>query len=231
MGFPCFSRPASPGAFDFWGTYNNPQSAVFTAALDHAGFTETDGEIEVRDPHPLVRIQTPNINDDLILENLKAALADGVRLRIMTSSEFNAFEMNLLGLGQNSIHLHGLYKYAADYDRRHKEEYALKRSRGEQVVTACDRLDVRWYSADGIVPIAGTGAQASHAKYMSIENSYGRIAIVGSANMDFLSAARIRETNLVVDSTETTRAWDRRFDAAFNIAIIDEEMRQPCTDS
>jgi len=157
---------------------DDPQAAAFAAAIDGA--------------REVVRIQTPNLNDDVIKDALVAAVLRGTRAEVIVSHTFNETGENLPGRGGgNAKNVDALY-------RRVLEEGGPE---------AAARLDVRWYAAaDGTV-IVGNGPLASHAKYATFDH---QLAIVGSGNLDTTSINNSREVNVVVDDAETVRAWDGR---------------------
>lgn len=136
-----------------------------------------------------IRIQTPNLNDDAVRDALVRALARGVEIQIVLSMGFNDAPMNFLG-GTNE-------EVAADLHRR----------AGKEAAQFADRLQIRWYSRDGQNPIDGNVPGASHLKYVSID---GRVAVVGSMNMDTIAWNHSRETNLAIDDPGVTAAWDAR---------------------
>lgn len=133
-----------------------------------------------------IQIQTPNLNDDAVRDALIAAVARGIDVRIVLSMGFNDAPMNFLG-GTNE-------EVVADL---------LRRAQNEAPSTA-HKLQFRWYSRDGIVPVDGKDG-ASHLKYMSVD---GQLAIVGSANMDTIAWNHSRETNLAIDHAGVTAMWD-----------------------
>jgi phosphatidylserine/phosphatidylglycerophosphate/cardiolipin synthase-like enzyme len=160
-----------------WGGLNNnidnPQDQGILAAFDAAT--------------SVIRLQTPNLNDDAVKDALVRAVARGVEVRIILSLGFNEKAMQIFGGGNASN--------ADELRRRVRDEAA----------EYADRLDVRFYSADGVAPVEGGGAGASHLKYLSVD---GQLAIVGSTNMDTLAWNHSRETNVAVDQASVATAWD-----------------------
>lgn len=138
----------------------------------------------------VIRMQTPNLNDDAAKAGLVAAIQRGVRVELVLSKGFNDVTEMVPGQGgtneENVAMLHAELAAAG-------------------VTDICSKLQVRWYSRDGLRPIVGNGIYASHAKYTSIDDS---VVIVGTANMDTQSWNNSRELNVVVDDAATTRAWD-----------------------
>ncbi len=169
---------------------DNTQDRAFVAAITNA--------------QRVVRIHTPNLNDDAAKKAIVGALEKNPELvvEIVLSKGFNESAMNLPGQGGgNESNAKKLY-----------DELARK-----QVPRFCERLRIRWYSHDGVEPVVGNGPYASHAKYASFDD---HITIVGSANMDTQAWNNSREVNVAVDSEEVTRAWDDAvFKPSFNRGI------------
>lgn len=175
---------------------NNTQDEAFLAAIGAA--------------QRLIRIHTPNLNDDALKKALIQAMVERPELSVelVLSRKFNEREMNLPGQG------------GGNEENADKLFEALSRA---HVPNRCERLRVRWYSHDGVSPVDGNGAHASHAKYASFD---GQVAIVGSANMDTQAWNFSKETNIAVDSAEVVAAWDRdMFGASFARAIP-----RPCSE-
>ena len=166
---------------------DNPQDQAFLGAFRSAQHT--------------IRMLTPNLNDDAAKAGLVAAAVRGVRVEIVLSKEFNDGSENLPGQGgTNEKNAAALYEALA----AQLPDPALR----------CARLEIRWYSLDGVTPIEGNGLYASHSKYLSIDSA---AAIVGTANMDTQSWNNSREVNLLVDDEATTRSWDEQvFAPAWN---------------
>lgn len=161
---------------------DNPQDQGFLAAFDAAT--------------TVIKMQTPNLNDDAVKAALLRAVLRGVEVRIVASKGFNETAEQPVG-GGNEENLSGLYAELV----------------GQGVTDVCDKFRVRWYSHDGIEPVVGNVPFASHAKYTSFDN---QLVIVGSANMDTASWNFSQEFNLAVDDAATTAAWDAAvFDANF----------------
>jgi phosphatidylserine/phosphatidylglycerophosphate/cardiolipin synthase-like enzyme len=155
---------------------DNPQDQAFLAAFDNAT------------SH--IRIQTPNLNDDAAKRAIVGAVKRGVRVEIVLSKGFNDLTERAPGQGGTN---------EDNVARLHAELAAAG------VTDICKKLDIRWYSRDGLRPIVGNGIYASHAKYASVDDT---VVIVGTANMDTQSWNNSREVNIVVDHAPTTRAWD-----------------------
>jgi len=160
---------------------DNTQDQAFLAAFDRA--------------KKVIRVQTPNLNDDAAKKNLLAAARRGVTVQLVLSKGFNEGSEDKPGQGNgNSTNVRKLYQALFD-------EWAD----GKLQQFPCDVLQVRWHSADGVTNVCGNGDYASHAKYASIDDA---VVIAGTANMDTQSWNNSREVNLVVDDPATTQGWD-----------------------
>lgn len=138
----------------------------------------------------VIRMQTPNLNDDAAKNALLEAVKRGARVDIVLSKGFNDLSEVAPGQGgTNETNVAALHKALADAG----------------VTDICNKLRIRWYSRDGLRAVEGNGIYASHAKYTSIDDS---VVIVGTANMDTQSWNNSREVNVVVDDVATTEAWD-----------------------
>lgn len=154
-----------------------------------------------------IRMMTPNLNDDHAKAAIVAAVRRGVTVELILSHGFNDAGENLPGQGGTNVETVAklLGETLADMPDR------------------CDRLRVRWYAADNGDLITGNGPRASHAKYTSIDDE---IVIVGGANMDTQAWNHSRETNLVIGSSDVTRAWDAKmFAPAFQRGWIPGECQ------
>jgi len=98
-----------------------------------------------------IRIQTPNLNDDAVRDALVAAVSRGVDVQLVLSLGFNERAMAFFGGGNASV--------ADD----------LRRRVLDQAPDQAHRLQIRFYSADGITPVEGNGFGASHLKYLSVD--------------------------------------------------------------
>lgn len=180
---------------------DNTQDATYLAALHEAG--------------SIVRIQTPNLNDDDVKRAIVQAAADGVEVRVVVSRDFNRLTTSLpLQGGHNEHNVNDLYRQL---------ELA-------GVEAPCEVLRLRWFSEDGDRPVRGNGPGASHAKYASFD---GQVTIVGSTNMDGQSFHRSREVDIVTDDAATAVAWDAVFDNAWGNGVLPENCggRKPLVPS
>ena len=147
-----------------------------------------------------IRILMPHLNDTAILRALAAALERGVRVEIVLS----------LGKGKVRVSL----PWQGGTNRKGvKKLYRLLKDKP----AARARLDVRWFSRDGKSAMEGNGAGVNHAKYVTVD---GRLAIVGSSNLDEQAINHSREVNLVVERPDLVAAWDRQaFEPVFARSI------------
>ena len=147
----------------------------------------------------VIKIESPNLNDNAAKDAILDALERGVNVRIVLSLGFNERTESLPGVGGGN---------AANAD----ELYA-RATEAIGAAEACRLLQIRWYARDASGPIEGNGAGASHTKYMSVDD---QMVIVGSGNMDTVSWNNAGEVNLAVDDAEVTAEWNgRMFDADF----------------
>lgn len=166
---------------------DNPQDQAFLAAFENA--------------ERVIKIETPNINDDAVKDAIWNAIERGVEVRIITSKEFNEVAEGFVG-GPNGQNIDEFYR-----------ELAL---RGHE--DACRKLQIRWYSQDGQEPIVGNGAYASHTKYSSFDD---QVVIVGTTNMDTASWNFSHELNLAIDDADLASQLDSQlFDADWERAIV-----------
>jgi phosphatidylserine/phosphatidylglycerophosphate/cardiolipin synthase-like enzyme len=135
-------------------------------------------------------MQTPNLNDDAAKAALVEAVKRGVRVELVLSKGFN--DMSEIAPGQGGTN-----------EGNVAELHATLAAAG--VTDLCKKLQIRWYSRDGLRAVEGNGIYASHAKYASVDDT---VVIVGTANMDTQSWNNSREVNVIVDDGATTRAWD-----------------------
>jgi len=141
----------------------------------------------------VIRMQTPNLNDDAAKQALIDAVLRGVRVDLVLSRGFNDATEKLPGQGGTN-------------DDTVVELYDRLAAAGVPDGELCSRLRIRWHARNG-VPVEGNGVYASHAKYTSVD---GALVIVGTANMDTQSWNNSREVNVVVDDPATTAAWDQQ---------------------
>jgi len=169
---------------------DNPQDQAFLAAFDAA--------------EEVIKIETPNINDDHAKEAILAAAARGVEVRLITSKGFNEVSEGFIG-GPNGDNVTELYT----------------RLRLMGFEDACERLQVRWYSHEVGVPILGNAPYASHVKYSTYDS---QVVIVGTTNMDTASWNLSHELNIAIDDAGVTNQLDSQlFDADWIRAVTVED--------
>lgn len=145
----------------------------------------------------VLKIESPNLNAPAAKRAIVDAAKRGVRVQVVLSMGFNADGERKLG-GANEDTVRELYKTLA----------------GEP---GCNKLEVRWHSADGRRPTWANQTGATHTKYLSVDS---QIVMVGSANQDLASWGFAYEANLVIDDAKTTRSYDAAmFDADWARAI------------
>jgi phosphatidylserine/phosphatidylglycerophosphate/cardiolipin synthase-like enzyme len=151
-----------------------------------------------------IHLQTPNLNEPAMKKAVVAAARRGIRVQIILSKKFEETGESLPGRGGgNEKIVAELYAALAD------------------VPSACDALQVRWYSQDGRVAVEGTRPPASHVKYLSVD---GQIVVIGSANQDIQSWRNSHELNVMADSKSVTEAWDTSlFAKAWNRSVTASE--------
>jgi len=178
------TRTGDPGLTS--NRVDNPQNQAFLAAIGGA--------------KKRIAMITPNLNDDAA----KNAIVDAVvaesalRVELILSKHFNDKPQNLPAQG-------------GDNQKNVAQLYDRLTAAG--VANPCERLAIRWYSADGREAVVGNIPLAAHAKFAAFDD---QVSIVGSANMDTQSWNNSHELNLAIDDAETTRAWTAKvFDPAY----------------
>ena len=139
----------------------------------------------------VIRIMSPNLNDDAVKDALLDALARGVTVQLVLSRGFNEKAENLPNQGGgNQANADELYARA------------LQRV-GEDA--ACERLQIRWYVDPDLGLVDGNGEGAAHLKYTSFDD---QLVVVGSTNMDTQSWNFSGEANVAIDDRATTTRYD-----------------------
>lgn len=158
-----------------------------------------------------VDILTPNLNVTSFMNELLQAALRGVRIRIILGKQFHSFLQTLPTRGgANKSSVRRLYQ-------------ALKKHMSP--TQACQVLQIRWYSEDGISAVLGAKPPTSHAKFMIVD---GQTAFIGSANMDNQSWVNSREIGLFIDNRERSQYWQKNlYTPLFNKAIPVEECGGP----
>ncbi|MBI4815544.1 MAG: phospholipase D family protein [Deltaproteobacteria bacterium] len=144
----------------------------------------------------MIRVQTPNFNDDRFREELVAALRRGVTVQLLHAKNYEDLAEGSPGQGgTNSSVVEDLFEDLAN------EPDALA------------RLQLREYVHSGSEPVDGNAPHASHVKLLAFDDE---VVLVTSMNMDTQSWNHSREIGVLVDSKEVTTAWlDRLFTPDF----------------
>jgi phosphatidylserine/phosphatidylglycerophosphate/cardiolipin synthase-like enzyme len=153
-----------------------------------------------RSARRVVRVISPNLNDDGALAALADATEDAT-VRVVLSKGFNDATESYIGQGgTNAKNVERLAKMARD---------------------AC-KLQIRWYARDAGVAVEGNGRYASHSKLISAD---GQAMVFGSQNMDTQSWKSSRELNLFVDDAATVSKFDAAFDAIWDRSPVAFDAR------
>jgi phosphatidylserine/phosphatidylglycerophosphate/cardiolipin synthase-like enzyme len=177
------TREASGVPFPSHSSHKDPLAQAFLTAVALA--TEE------------VQIQTPNLNEPIMMDALIATARSGIRVNVVLSKNYEDFNESLLGRGgTNADSVDYIYQQLANFP------------------DACDRFRVRWFSLDGVNPITENGPPTSHLKYMAVD---GEVVFVGSSNHDVQSWHNSRELAMVVDDPATVKAWQTMF--TFDTAV------------
>lgn len=139
----------------------------------------------------LIRIMTPNLNDEAVIEALTKAVLEGRRVQVLMGRGYEDFAESVPGQGGTNEEVVA-------------ELYEDLKRRG--VKDACDLLQIRWYSHDGITPVQGNAPHATHVKAIWIDDE---LVFVMSKNMDTQSWRHSRELGVLVDSPYVAHAWMR----------------------
>lgn len=174
---------------------NNAQNRAFQAVFQGA--------------RQVIKLQTPNLNDDAAIRELGAAVRRGVKVEMVLSKLFNCESERQIGQGgQNET---GVLRFL--------REFSAAAPQGTL-------HDVRWFAMmqDGqsvrvVDNVTGKKPEErknnSHAKFLAVD---GEVAVIGSANMDTQSWNQSRELNVLVFHPEIVKAWQEQVFAA-NFAI------------
>ena len=133
-----------------------------------------------------IHIESPNLNDDAFRDAVVDAVNRGVTVQLIAALGFNQTLSDLPSQGGDNVEVMG--------DLRHRTGNS-------------DRFQVRWYrySASAVDPIHGNGPRANHTKYMSVD---GRVAVVGSGNMETPAWNWSHEFNVLIDDPTITAALE-----------------------
>jgi phosphatidylserine/phosphatidylglycerophosphate/cardiolipin synthase-like enzyme len=154
----------------------------------------------------VLKIQSPNLNDDAAKAGILDTLRRGVEVRLVLTKKFNDRNESLPGQGgSNEATVDELYATA-------KQELGS--------VAACRLLRVRWHALDDgtlVEDAPDRPGGLAHVKYLSVDD---QVVIIGSGNMDTQSWNFSGEVNVAVDDAVVTRAWDGRvFDPHFEHGV------------
>jgi len=135
-----------------------------------------------------ISIISPNINSDLFQEALIEATDRGVKVRLLTSLDFNSINEQALDQGGKNCEVIRDFFF---------DDSSTRLSR--------PNLEVRWHG-DGQTAVEGKGTNANHAKFLALEDRSGDsvLSIVGSSNHDTQSWDQSREFNLLIDNSQVT---------------------------
>jgi phosphatidylserine/phosphatidylglycerophosphate/cardiolipin synthase-like enzyme len=172
----------------------------------------------IRSAKRIVRLASPNLNDDALMKELVAALlrTPSVRVQIVVPPKRNENKNKLPGGGGTNtdarVRMLTMINAAA---------LPLPNERQREILA---KFQWRWF------PVEGDGPGAFHTKYLSVDD---QVAIVGSTNMDTQSINRARESSIAIDDAMTTRRWDETvFLPDFRIskrsdAVFDDGLESP----
>jgi phosphatidylserine/phosphatidylglycerophosphate/cardiolipin synthase-like enzyme len=169
---------AKTGKDLFSNEINNPQDQAWLAVMENAA------------SH--INIESPNINDDAFLKAVVETVKRGINVNILTGNGNNDTAENVPGQGGTNIE-------------------AVKKLQSaviKEIPAQKDKLQIRWYSRDGVNPVLGREARASHTKFMSAD---AKVAIVGSGNLDTQSWNQSREFNVLIDDASVTQNIENAF--------------------
>lgn len=164
----------------------------------------TDALLEsIRHAKKSVDIITPNLNVTELLTEIARAALRGVQVRIVLSKGFT-------DLGQLFPTRGGVNKQSILRLERALEGHL-------NLKEFCQRVQIKWYSADGVGALETTRPPANHAKFMLVDD---KISFLGSANMDNQSWINSREIGIFVDQPKLAKTWRKDFfDKVFGRSI------------
>lgn len=158
----------------------------------------------------LIRIMTPNLNDRAVVESIVDAVLRGREVQVVMGRGYEDFPQSMPGQGGTNEEV-----VARLYAR-------LGRA---GLTDACERLQVRWYSHDGITELRGNVPHATHVKAVWIDDE---LVLVTSKNMDTQSWRHSREVGVLLDSPRLARAWlEALFLPDFEKSKVVDECRAP----
>lgn len=135
-----------------------------------------------------ISIISPNVNSDVFQEAVIEATDRGVKVRLLTSLDFNSITEQFLDQGGKNCEVIRDFFF---------EDSSTRLPR--------PNLEVRWHG-NGQTAVKGKGANANHAKFLALEDRSGDsvLSIVGSSNHDTQSWDQSREFNLLIDNSQVT---------------------------
>ena len=149
-----------------------------------------------------IYINTPNISDYLIIDTLKDLLHNtNVNICILTNYYSNYVVMEHFQNGCNNSVLERLVYHCDICFKKYKNK----------------KLQIKWYSFDGINPVKGHSKNTNHSKCMFIDNE---TTIIGSQNLDRQSFLHSGELNIMfTDSNLTQYLIKKLFQSNWNKGI------------
>lgn len=163
----------------------NPQAQGFLTAIQNA--------------RNRISIQSPNLNNPVLIKALVAAAHRGVKVELLLSKRFNEQRESALGAGGTNA-------------KAVKKLKSLSKN--------SSNLDIRWYVAPGgnePVEENRLGDGASHAKFASFDD---HMVVIGSSNQDNQSWYYADETSLAIAGRDNTvYVRDRLFQPAFDRSV------------
>lgn len=146
----------------------------------------------------IIRIATPNLNAPFIVKDLVEFVNRGGRLELMLGHSFNDKR-------ESTIFIGGTNQYTVDKLNRKVEPAQMQ------------NMDIRWFSLDGIKPVIGNVAGASHLKFMAVDDTF---LLVGNSNLDIASTTHLHEVNILVESQPiTVNVTQNVFEAEFTRSV------------
>jgi phosphatidylserine/phosphatidylglycerophosphate/cardiolipin synthase-like enzyme len=192
---------------------------LFTRNTAYPGFTRKPQKSSINramlvsaiSAEKTIDILTPNLNSKTFIHQIKEAIKEGVKVRVILSKYFEATKQNFPTRGGDNVaNVTKLYRSLGTFASR---------------PYLCSRLQIKWYSEDGVNALEKAKAPNSHAKFMVVD---GRVTYFGSANMDNQSWNNSRELGLFVGSQAKSSAWLKQiYNPVFNRAIDVQECGGP----
>lgn len=138
----------------------------------------------------LIKLQTPNLNDPEVMQQLAAAAKRGVKVQVLMPRHFNQVKSQLAGGGNNDMAVRWWAQLPPEVQKN---------------------ISVRWFSENG------EDTAYNHTKYMSVDDSW---LYMGSQNFDMMSWLAIREMGIGIDDPAQVRKLDQMtFDKAWGTSV------------